>query len=81
MKEVFNAAPTHPLGCLHPQCVAAEALQATLLLFTAVLCVEMSCSTQTASPCKYYSGLINQGRLQLHYVPDVNIQRASAGPL
>lgn len=45
MKEVFNAAPTHPLGCLHPRCVAAKALQAALLLFTAALCVEMSRST------------------------------------
>lgn len=45
MKEVFNAAQTHPLGCLHPRRVAAEALQAALLMFTAALRVEMSRST------------------------------------
>ncbi|KAF3839144.1 hypothetical protein F7725_017861 [Dissostichus mawsoni] len=32
---------------------------------------------KSAAPCKYHSALINQGRLQLHYVPGVNIQRAT----
>lgn len=45
MKEVFNAAPMHPHGCLHSRFVAAEALRATLLLFTAALHVQMSHST------------------------------------
>lgn len=42
VNDVFNAAPTHPLGCLCSRFVAAEALQATLLLFTATLRFQMS---------------------------------------
>lgn len=91
MKEVFNVAPA-PLGCLQQprrprprrwcRCGAAEALQAALLLFTAALRIEMSRSTHKQRlHANITVPLLTRGRLQLHYVPGVNIQRASASPL